>query len=79
MPVGDEDVAIRGDQHIRRTVELVGSVAGNARLAERPQQAAIRAELHDSLICAVGNPDCSVRGRAQAVRPLEQAGAKARN
>src|SRR5262249_15975083 len=34
---------------------------------------------HDSLIRAVGNPDRSVRSRAQAVRPFEQAGAKARN
>ena len=77
VAVGDEDVAIRGDENIRRAVELIGSIAGDVRPAQRHQQVAVRSELRNGLVLAVGNPDRSIGSCEQSVRPLEQAGAEA--
>jgi hypothetical protein len=77
VAVGDEDVAIRSDENIRRAVELIGSIAGDARPAQRHQQVAVRSELRNGLVLAVCNPDRSVGSCEQSVRPLEQAGAEA--
>src|SRR5262249_20314426 len=45
MAVADEDIAIGGDEHIRRGIECVGIGAGNAGLAKGHQYLALRAEL----------------------------------
>ena len=62
VAVGDKDVAVRGNKNVGRAVKLIGSVAGYARLAERPQHAAVRRQLRDSLILAIRNPNRSIGG-----------------
>src|SRR5215471_1362918 len=60
VTVGDKNVAIRRNEDVGRAVKLVGSVAGYARLAECPQQTAVRRQLHDGLILAVRDPNRSI-------------------
>ena len=62
VAVGDKDIAVRGNKNVGRTVKLIGSVAGYAGLAERPQRATVRRQLHDNLLLAVRNPNRSVGG-----------------
>ena len=57
----DEDVAVRGDDDVVRLGERVGRIAGHARLADRHQDLALRAEL-DHLM-----PD-QLRGRGRRRR-----------
>src|SRR5712691_3596066 len=47
MSVPDEDVTVGGDQDRGRRIELVGTAAGHAGLAERQQQPAIGTKLED--------------------------------
>src|SRR5207245_9029475 len=61
MPVADEDVTVGSSHDGRRRIELVVAGASNARLAEREQQLALRAELEHLMALAlnakaVGDP-----------------------
>src|SRR5258706_15745372 len=65
MAVADEDIAIGGDKHIRRSIERVGTGAGNAGLAKGHEHLALWAELEHSVPLAltamiVGRPDIAV-------------------
>src|SRR4029077_16479283 len=84
MAVGDEDVAVWRHQNIGGAVELVVTVAGNARLAERHQYAAVRAELDGGLApampgAAIGDPDVAVAVDAKTMRPVDQTRPEARD
>ena len=84
VTVGHEDVAVRRDEHVGRLVERVGTVAGDARLAERHQHLAVRTELVDDLALVVrriaraviGHPDVAVLVDVKTVREVEQPGAE---
>src|SRR5881409_963489 len=78
MSLGDENVAVRRDNHIRRLVEQTWIGAGNARLAERHQQLSIRTELEDLitltiLYLRVGYPEVPLRIDRGAVRKHKHA------
>ena len=82
MAVADEDVAVGRDEDRRRRVELVVAGAGDAGLAERQQELAVRAELEHLLALAahadaVGQPDIAFAIDMQAVRKDGEAGAEA--
>jgi hypothetical protein len=55
VAIGHEDVAVRGHEDIGRPVECVRAFARHARLAERHQHFALRAELEDLLSLAVSS------------------------
>ena len=82
MSVGDENIAIRRDDDIRRPIESVRAVAGDSCLAERHQDSSIRTELEDLVAFAVfsvaiGHPHVSFFVHADAVGKHEHAGAEA--
>src|SRR5207244_11838993 len=82
MSVGDENIAIRRDDDIRRPIESLRAVAGDSWLAERHQDSSIRTELEDLVAFAVfsvaiGHPHVSFLVHADAVRKHEHAGAEA--
>ena len=82
VAVDDEDVAVRGDEDVGRSVELARPVAGNASLSEPHELFPLGAELDDLVAAAfaaarVRHPNVIVRVDENAVRPLEQARAKA--
>src|SRR5580704_14713500 len=84
MAVGNENIAVRRDLDVGRYVELVIAIAGNARLADRHQQASIGTELQSRCApaiagLAVGDPDIAVAVRAEAMRPVDQLRAEARH
>lgn len=69
MAVSDENIAVRCDDNVGRTVKLVLTVAGDAGLAERHQKAAVGTEFQNVLAIVrfpVGDPYAAVRCRAQA-------------
>ena len=65
MAFGDEDVAVRRDEHVVRLEEVLG-VAPAARLAERHQQLAVGAELVDLMSLGVRPSAAPGRGRRPA-------------
>src|SRR5262249_54305706 len=84
VTVGNEDVAVWRDQHVRRLVERVGTVARYARLAKRHQYFALGAELVDNLSLSVGRidaviayPHVTVLVDGNAVREIEHTGTEA--
>src|SRR5580704_6897333 len=82
VTVGDEDIAVRRNHDVGRAVELVIAIAGNARLADRHQQAAIGTELQCRRApaiadLAVGDPNIAVAVGAEAMRPVDQLRAEA--
>src|SRR5437764_11795016 len=82
MSVGDENIAIRRDDDIRRPIESLRAVAGDSWLAERHQHSSIRTELEDLVAFAVfsvaiGYPHVSFFVHADAVGKHEHAGAEA--
>ena len=82
MSVSDENVATRRDIHGGRRIEFVWSAAGDAGLAERHQDFAVRTELNNLLPLAgppqvVGYPDVTSVINMKAVRQNEHTGAKA--
>src|SRR6266446_780308 len=86
VPVGDEDIAVRGDDHVGGRVEMGGVVAGLARRAKRHQHLAVRRELHYGVACLlvpvgapVSDPDVAVLIDEQAMREVGHSGAKARH
>jgi hypothetical protein len=61
VAVHDENVPIRGDDDIGWLIERIGTIAGNARLAERHDDLPFGAELEDLVALAwlalgVSNP-----------------------
>ena len=81
MTVGDEDVAVRRDEHVGRLVEAVGARRRHALPAERHQHRAVGAELEDLLshlavAARIGDPQVAVAIDGGAVREEEQPGAK---
>ena len=77
MSIGDENVAVRRDQHCGRCVELVRTVAGDTGLAERHQHPAVRTELEDLVALSVlaepvGDPDIAIAVDMQAMREKQQ-------
>src|SRR5262249_7480480 len=85
VAVGDEDVTVFRDSHIRRLVErhvVADAVAFDAGLPERHQHLSVLIELEHLLSLAaadavVGHPDESFRVDADLVRADEQPGAEA--
>jgi hypothetical protein len=82
MSVGDEYVAIGGDQHGGRGIELVGAAAGHADLAEGQQHFALGTELEDLVALAVladaiRHPHVSCAVHREAMRQHEHAGTEA--
>ncbi len=81
VPIADEDVAVGRNEDRRRRVELVGTGAGDAGLAERQQELAVRTELEDLVAFAVlaepvDQPDIALAVDLDAVREDGQACAK---
>src|ERR1700730_3944791 len=58
LAVGDENVSIRPDDHVARTIQCVPGiiVAFDTLRAELHQQLPLRAELHDLVQYSVGDP-----------------------
>src|SRR5258706_6312564 len=86
VPVGDENIAVRGDNYVGGRVEMGGVVAGLAWRAERHQHLAVRRELHDGVArllvlvgAPVGDPDVAVLIDEQAMREVGHSGAKTRH
>src|SRR5713226_117416 len=82
MAVADEDIAIGGDEHIRRSIECVGTGAGNAGLAKGHEHLALWAELEHSAPLAlaamiVGRPHIAVMIDMQPMRMVEHPGTEA--
>src|SRR5262245_43666618 len=81
MPIGDENVAVRRGHYVARTIEGVGPVTGNSRLAERHQHLSVRVELEHLVALAilpgrVGRPDVAVAVDMETVRLIEHSLAK---
>src|SRR5262249_40389684 len=81
VTVGNEDVAVRRHQRRGGRVEFIRGAAGNARLAERQQHLAVRAELEDLVALtflaeSVRYPDISFRVDGEAVRKQDEASAE---
>src|SRR5215813_5478842 len=82
MAVADEDIAIGGDEHIRRSIECVGTGAGNAGLAKGHEHLALWAELEHSVPPAaaamiVGRPHIAVTIDMQPMRMVKHPGTEA--
>ncbi|PYS55072.1 MAG: hypothetical protein DMG13_05765 [Acidobacteria bacterium] len=82
MPVADENVAVRRDHNIGRSIEGVGTFRSNAGLAQRHQHLSIRAELEDLVAFAIlslriGHPDVAVAVYSHPVSLHEHPRAKA--
>src|SRR5687767_3477583 len=82
VPVGYVDVAVGGHGDVGRLVELAGAAAGDAGLAERHHQRAVRTELVDLMslagrLAAVGHPDVSGAIDADLVRARHHPAAEA--
>src|SRR6266436_1951161 len=85
VPVGDENIAVRGDNHVGGRVEMGSIVAGLARRAKCHEHLAVRRELHDRVAgllvlvgAPVGDPDVAVLIDEQAMREVRHPGAEAR-
>ncbi len=81
MAVGDENVAIRGDQHVRGSVEGVIPGARNARLTQPHQQLTLGAELQYLVSLAlfalcISNPDVVLVVDKNTVGPDKKSGAE---
>ena len=82
MSVGDEYVAVGGDQHGGRRIELVGAAAGHTGLAEGHQDFAVGTELEDLvalavLADAVRHPHVAGAVDRESMRQHEHSGAEA--
>src|SRR5262249_16313167 len=82
VAVGDEDVAVGRGDHRGRLVERVGTIAGDAGLAEGQQHFALGTEFEDLVplavpALAVRYPDVAVTIDVHAVGEDEHAGAEA--
>jgi len=90
VAVGDEDVTVVADRHVGRPVESIGPFAGDAGLAERQQNLAVRVEFEylmaaalgrkaedACLVVGIGDPNVAVAVDMETVRECEQALAKA--
>src|SRR6266403_851807 len=65
MSIGDEDVAVRSNEHRRWRVEFVSTTAGDPGFAEREQHLAVRTELDNLMTFAllaepIGDPDVAL-------------------
>jgi hypothetical protein len=83
MAIADEDIAIGSNEHVRRSIECVGTGAGNAWLAKGHQYLALRAELEHLMALAaatmiVGHPHIAVGIDMQPMRMVEHPGTEAR-
>src|SRR5262249_27264047 len=67
VAVGDVEVAGGSHGHLGRAVEAVRAVALRASLAQRQEQFALGAELHDTVAAHVGDPDVILRIDPQPV------------
>src|SRR5262245_26152927 len=81
MTIGDENVAVRRGHYVARTIEGVGPVTSNPRLAERHQHLSFRAEFEYLVTLAifagrVGRPDVAVAVDMETVRLIEHSLAK---
>src|ERR1700758_1313220 len=82
MAVGDVNSAIRRDDNVGWTVELIGAAACDSRRTDSHQDLSARTEFDGGFAFAVpglaiGHPDVSVLINAKTVRPIDQSGAKA--
>jgi hypothetical protein len=82
VAVGNEDVAVLSDGNVGRAAEQVVAATGDARLAERHQELAVRTEFEDLVALAlrhhrVGYPDVAVPIDSDAVGLHEHAVAEA--
>src|SRR5258708_1624359 len=82
MAVADEHIAIGADEHIRRSIERVGTGAGNAGRAKGHEHLALWAELEHSVPLAlaamiVGYPHIAVMIDMQPMRMVEHPGTEA--
>jgi hypothetical protein len=82
MSIGDEDVAVRSNEHRRWRVEFVSTTAGDPGFAEREQHLAVRTELDNLMTFAllaqpIGDPDVALAIDMDAVRQHQRANAEA--
>ena len=82
VPIGDEDIAVGGDDHVRGLIERVRPISGDASLPQRHQDLSIRVKFEDLLALAVlplsvGHPNVSLLIDVNTVRKHEHAAAKA--
>ena len=84
--LGDEDVAVRGDENVRRFVERVVAVARDPFLSQSHHEIPVGVELEDDVAPpvwygrvadSIGNPHVAVMVDEDAVRPSDHAGAEA--
>ena len=73
VSVGDEDVALGSDRHIRGRVEMRAVLARRARRAEHEQQLTLGRELFHHVGDVIGDPDVSLAVEPHAVNPSELA------
>ena len=76
VPVGNENVPIRGDRYIGRPVQEVALLTGDTRLSEGQEKFAVRAELEDLVPpphrpASIGHPDVGVMVDPETVREDE--------
>ncbi len=85
MAVCDKDAAVRRHQNVGGGIEGVGAVAGDTGPAERHQQLAVMAELHDGVTAAivfgaaVAHPHVVIGVDVKAVGVVEHPGAERRD